>query len=98
MTTRIFRPYDPDDLWLSPPSPRDWLPEEHLTYFLSDLVEELNLTPILQTYGGVTSGTVPYHPRMLVKVLLSSRPESRRVRAPPMMSLRCRASARTGKA
>ena len=70
MTTRPFRPYEPDDLWLLPPSPQEWLPEEHLASFLSDLVEELNLTPILQTYGGVTRGTVPYHPRMLVKVLL----------------------------
>ncbi|MEK6586128.1 MAG: transposase, partial [Nitrospirota bacterium] len=70
MTTRTFRPYEPDDLWLLPPSPRDWLPEEHLAYFLSDLVEELNLTSILQTYGGVTRGTAPYHPQMLVKVLL----------------------------
>jgi transposase len=70
MTTRTFRPYDPEELWLLPPSPRDWLPEEHLAYFLSDLVEELDLTPILTTYGGVTRGTVPYHPAMLVKGLL----------------------------
>ena len=70
MTTRTFRPYEPDDLWLLPPSPRDWLPEGHVAYFLSDLVDELTLTPILQTYGGVTRGTAPYHPRMLVKVLL----------------------------
>jgi transposase len=70
MTTRTFRPYDPEELWLLPPSPRDWLPEEHLAYFLSDLVEALNLTPILATYGGVTRGTAPYHPQLLVKVLL----------------------------
>jgi transposase len=70
MTTRMFRPYDPDELWLLPPSPRDWLPEDHLAYFVSDLVDELNLTPLLATYGGVTRGTVPYHPQLLVKVLL----------------------------
>jgi transposase len=70
MTTRTFRPYEPDDLWLLPPSPRDWLPEAHLAYFVSDLVDDLNLAPILKTYGGVTRGTAPYHPRMLVKVLL----------------------------
>jgi transposase len=70
MTTRTFRPYDPEELWLLPPSPRDWLPEDHLAYFLSDLVDELDVTPILETYGGVTRGTVPYHPRMLVKVLV----------------------------
>ena len=70
MTTRMFRPYDPDELWLLPPSPRDWLPEDHLAYFVSDLVDELNLTPFLATYGGVTRGTAPYHPQLLVKVLL----------------------------
>jgi len=41
-----------------------------LVYFLSDLVDELNLTPILTTYGGVTRGAAPYHPQLLVKVLL----------------------------
>jgi len=70
MTTRTFRPYDPEELWLLPPSPRDWLPEDHLAYFLSDVVEELNLSPILATYGRVTRGTPPYHPELLVKVLL----------------------------
>ena len=69
MTTRTFRPYDPDEQWLLPPSPQEWLPEDHLAYFLSDLVEALNLTPILQTYGGVTRGTAPYHPQLLVKIL-----------------------------
>jgi transposase len=70
MPTRTFRPYEPDDLWLLPPSPQEWLPTDHLAYFVSDLVEELDLRPILQTYGGVTRGTVPYHPRLLVKILL----------------------------
>lgn len=70
MTDRTFRPYEPNDPWLFPPSPRDWLPEEHLAYFIAALVEELDLRPILKTYGGVTRGTVPYHPRMLVTVLL----------------------------
>jgi transposase len=71
MTTRTVRPYDPDELWLWPPSPREWLPEDHLAYFLADLVEELNLHPILVTSGGVTRGTAPYHPQLLVTVLLS---------------------------
>jgi transposase len=70
MPIRTFRPYEPDDLWLLPPSPQEWLPEEHLAYFVADLVEALNLKPILATYGGVTRGTAPYHPQLLVKVLL----------------------------
>ena len=70
MITRTFRPYEPKQLWLLPPSPREWLPKDHLAYFLSDLVDELNLQPILATYGGVTRGTAPYHPQLLVTVLL----------------------------
>ena len=37
---------------------------------MTDLVEDLNLTPILTTYGGVRRGTAPYDPRMLVAILL----------------------------
>ena len=70
MTTRPFRPYAPDDRWLLPPSPQEWLPVDHVGYCVSDLVEELDLRPILQTYGGVTRGPAPYHPRLWVKVLL----------------------------
>jgi transposase len=69
MSTRTFRPYEPDDLWLLPPSPREWLPEGHLAEVVSDVVNELDLQAILTTYGGVTRGVAPYHPRMLVKVL-----------------------------
>jgi transposase len=69
MTTRTFRPSDSDQLLLLPPSLRDWLPEDHLAYFVADLVDELDLQAIYKTYGGVTRGTVPYDPRMLVKVL-----------------------------
>ena len=69
MPTRTFRPYEPDDLWLLPPSPREWLPEGHLAEVVSDVVDELDLTDIFRTYGGVTRGVAPYHPRMLVKVL-----------------------------
>ena len=69
MTSRTFRPYDPDDLWLLPPSPRDWLPEGHLADVVSDVVDALDLKAVLTTYGGVTRGEAPYHPRMLVKVL-----------------------------
>ena len=70
MPGRTFRPYEPDQLLLLPPSLRDWLPADHLAYCVADLVEDLNLQPILNTYGELTRGTVPYDPRMLVAVLL----------------------------
>ncbi|MBI4002841.1 MAG: IS1182 family transposase [Nitrospira defluvii] len=69
MTPRTFRPYDPTQLLLLPPVLQDWLPEDHLAYFVSDLVAELDLGPILKTYGPVARGNAPYDPRMLVRVL-----------------------------
>ncbi len=70
MPTRTFRPYEPNQLLLLPPSLRDWLPADHLAYFVADLVEELDLHSLLKPYGDLTRGTVPYDPRMLVAVLL----------------------------
>jgi hypothetical protein len=69
ITIRTFRPYDPEERWLLPPSPQAWLPADHLAYFLADRVEALHLQPILASYGGGTRGTAPYHPQLLVKVL-----------------------------
>ena len=70
MLDRTFRPYERDQLLLLPPSLEEWLPEDHLAYFLADVVAELNLTAILTTYGGMTRGHAPYDPRMLVTILL----------------------------
>jgi hypothetical protein len=70
MTTRTFRPSDSDQLLLLPPARRDWLPEDHLAYFVTDLVDELEVKAIHKAYGGVTLGTGPYDPRMPVRVRL----------------------------
>ncbi len=70
MLDRTFRPYEPDQLLLLPPSLGEWLPKDHLAYFVSDVITELDLSAILTPYGGVTRGNAPYDPRMLVTVLL----------------------------
>jgi hypothetical protein len=41
---KTFRPYEPDQLLLMPPALADWVPEDHLARFVSDLVESLDLT------------------------------------------------------
>ena len=66
---KTFRPYDPHQLLLLPPSLREWLPAEHLVYFVSDLVDGLDLSEI---YGQHTEerGYPPYHPLMMTKLLL----------------------------
>jgi transposase len=66
---KTFRPYEPDQMLLMPPALADWVPEDHLARFVSDLVESLDLTAIEDTYAE-ERGFPPYHPRMMTKVLL----------------------------
>jgi transposase len=67
---KTYRPYLPDQDFLLPPSPRDWLPEGHLVYFVSDLIDQLKLSAITTTYEDEERGYPPYHPVMLTKVLV----------------------------
>lgn len=64
-----YKTYDPDQLFLLPPSLKEWLPEGHLAYFVSDVVNELDLDDIEKTYSTRLQGQPPYHPVMLVKLL-----------------------------
>ena len=66
---KTFRPYQPDQLLLLPPSIQEWLPEGHLARFVSEVVDELNLKAIEERYTE-ERGYPPYHPRMMVKVLV----------------------------
>ncbi len=66
---KTFRPYDPDQLLLMPPALADWVPEDHLARFVSDVVDTLDLAAIEERYDE-ERGYPPYHPRMMVKVLL----------------------------
>lgn len=65
-----FRPYAPEQSFLLPPSPRDWLPEGHLVYFISETVDSLDLSEFYRPYEGDGRRNQPFDPRMLVKVLL----------------------------
>jgi len=53
-----------------PPSLREWLPEGHLAYFVMDVIGGMDLSGIIDKYGGPVRGTVPYDPRMLVSILV----------------------------
>jgi len=69
--TKAFRPYTLDQQLLLPPDMRQWLPEGDLALFISDVVDELDLSVIYGSYEtGDGRGQPPYDPAMLVKVLL----------------------------
>ena len=67
---KTYRPYSPDQMFLLPPSLRDWLPEDHLVYFVSDVVDQLDLSKIEAVYEKDDRGQPPYHPRMMTKILV----------------------------
>jgi transposase len=67
---KTYRPYVPEQDLLLPPSLREWLPEDHLAFFVSDLVDRLDLSAILAVYEDEERGYPPYHPVMLTKVLV----------------------------
>src|SRR6266849_6881824 len=65
-----FRPCAPDQSFLFPPSPRDWLPEGHLAFFVADTVAALDLQAFYAPYEGDGRRNQPFDPQMMVTVLL----------------------------
>jgi transposase len=68
--SKTFRSYLPEQDLLLPPSLREWLPDDHLAYFVSDVVDQLDLSAIESVYEEEDRGQPPYHPRMMTKILL----------------------------
>ena len=62
-----FIPTNRDQQDLFPPSIQDWLPEEHLARFVVDIVSQLDLRPLAETYAG--KGFKEYHPEILLSLL-----------------------------
>jgi len=72
--------------YLFPPSVQDWLLEKHLSRFVVEIVEQLDLRSLKESY--TCSGNRPYHPAMLVALLFYGYAtgvfSSRKLDAPPM--------------
>ena len=68
--SKTYKPYQPEQDLLLPPSLKDWLPEKHLAYFVSEVVEELDLSKIYAVYEKDERGQPPYDPRMMTKLLV----------------------------
>ena len=67
---KTYREWSPDQAYMFPPSPRDWLPEDDLVYFIVETVATLDLSPIFAQYERELRGQPPFHPRMMVALLL----------------------------
>jgi transposase len=67
---KSFRPYDPNQVLLLPPSLEEWLPERHLARFVSELVEEALDLSAIRAADPEERGSPPYDPRLMVKLLI----------------------------
>jgi transposase len=65
-----YLPYEPLQQMLLPEALQDWLPEGHLAYFISDTVDGLDLSAFHARYAGGGARNQPFHPAMMVKVLV----------------------------
>jgi transposase len=65
-----YRSYLPEQDLLLPPSLREWLAEDHLVYFVSDVVDQLDLSAMYAVYEKEERGQPPYDPRLMTKLLV----------------------------
>lgn len=68
---KAYRPYAPEQSFLLPPSPREWLPTSHLVYFVLGFVDQLDIREIEKRVQAKDHrGERPYSPRMMTALLL----------------------------
>ncbi len=64
----MFRSYDQDQIFLLPPSVKEFIDEKHPAHLINDLVEKLDIKVFILRYG--ERGQPAYSPRMMLKVIL----------------------------
>ena len=65
-----YLPYEPRQQQLLPQALQDWLPEGHLANYINDTVEGFDLSAFHKRYEGGGSRNQPFHPAMMVKLLI----------------------------
>ncbi len=70
--SKTFRPYQPDQMLLMPVALQEWLPSDHLAYFISDVVDQLDLGEIESRYKQEERGYPPYHPLREAHMIVSN--------------------------
>jgi transposase len=65
-----FKPYHPNQLLLLPPDMKDWLPDDDLVYFIMEMLDQLDLSAIYDSYDGTKGGQPAFDPKMMVGLLL----------------------------
>ena len=67
-----FIPTDREQDYLLPPSLKDWLPENHLAWFILDVVDQMDLSELYENYREDGVGNRSFHPEIMLGLLLYS--------------------------
>ena len=67
-----FLPCDRNQAYLLPPSLTDWLPQDHLAWFVLDAVEQIDLADFYRKYRTDGVGNSSFHPSMMAALLIYS--------------------------
>jgi len=70
MSDHRFKDYNPDQLFLLPQDMKSWLPEDHLAWFVSDVVDRLDVEALLDEHLHLSGGRPGFHPCMMLKLLI----------------------------
>jgi len=65
-----YLPYEPNQDLLLPHSLREWLPEDHLAHYIGETIDTLDLGAFYARYEDGGPRNQPFHPAMMVKVLV----------------------------
>ena len=68
--SKTYRPYEPDQLFLMPPSLSEWLPADHMVYFVREVLDTIDLSPVSCVYEDEERGYPPYHPKVMTGIVL----------------------------
>ena len=63
----VFKPYNPDQLSLLPPSLDELIPGNHVVRVVRQVIDQLDIDPIIKKYKG--GGSSSFHPRMMLKII-----------------------------
>jgi transposase len=63
-----FKPYNPDQLSLLPPSLDELIADNHVVRVVRDVIDRINIDSILKKYKG--GGASSFHPKMMLKIIV----------------------------
>lgn len=69
MPDKTFRPFDPNQTYLFEQDPRDWLGDDHIVFFVEDILEQVDYEPFYAYYEDEARGGPPYDPRVMVRII-----------------------------